>query len=151
MRNRAAAARSPPPARMAGLPINNAASRQRERGTGAVTRTASGVSGTREAASLFDQPQQGRRRWLCGDRGSCGLPVGASSGNIASHNAFSSESEIRLIFIRSSRIATDTNWAVSRLALSRRPARHCSSVARIECNRCSELATSVSSVTELAR
>jgi hypothetical protein len=32
-----------------------------------------------------------------------------------------------------------------------RAARHCSRVARIDCSRSSELATSVSSVTELAR
>jgi hypothetical protein len=94
---------------------------------------------------------RGRRRWPCGDFGSCDLSAGASSGNIASHKAFNSESATRLSFIRSSRIATDTNRAVSRLPLSMRTARHSSRVARTECNRSSELATSVVSVTELAR
>src|SRR5450631_1349346 len=47
----------------------------------------------------------GRRRWPCGDFGSCDRSAGASSGGvIASHKAFSSESAIRLSFIRNSRI-----------------------------------------------
>jgi len=93
---------------------------------------------------------KGRRRWPCGDFGCCDLSAAASSGNIASHNAFNSESVIRWSFIRSSRIATDTNSAVSR-SLPSRTARHCSRVARTERNRSSELATGVFSVAELAR
>lgn len=93
---------------------------------------------------------KGRRRCRCGDFGCCELFVAGSSCNIASHNAFNSESVIRWSFIRSSRIATDTNSAVSR-SLPSRTARHCSRVARTERNRSSELATRVFSVAELAR
>src|ERR1035437_8497583 len=93
----------------------------------------------------------GRRRWPCDDFESRDLSAGASSGNIASHKAFNSESAIRWSFIRRSRIATDSNCAVSRSRLSARTARHPSRVARTECNRSSELATGVFSVTELAR
>jgi hypothetical protein len=93
----------------------------------------------------------GRRRWPCGKIGACDLSAGPSSGIIVSHNAFNSESAIRLSFIRSWRIATDTNDAVSWSVLAMRTARHSSRVARTECNRCSELATGVFSVTELTR
>ena len=99
----------------------------------------------------FTSLSSGRRRWACGDFTCCNLSAGASSGNIASHKAFNSESAIRLSFIRSSRIATETNSAVWRSLLSMRAARHSSRVARIEFNRSSELATSVFSVSELAR
>jgi hypothetical protein len=44
-----------------------------------------------------------------GALGSCDPPAGASSGSIASHKAFNSESATRYSLIRSSRIATDTN------------------------------------------
>ena len=94
--------------------------------------------------------RKGRRRCGCGDFGCCDPSAAASSGNIASHNAFNSESVIRWSFIRSSRIATDTNSAASR-SLPSRAARHCSRVARTERNRSSELATGVFSVTQLAR
>jgi hypothetical protein len=90
------------------------------------------------------------RRSPCGDV-ACDLSAGPWSGIIASHNTFNSESATRLSFIRSWRIAKETNSAVSRLALTRRAVRHSSRAARTECNRCSELATSVFSVTALAR
>jgi hypothetical protein len=91
-------------------------------------------------------------RWRsCANFGVCDLCGGAVSGTIASHNAFNSESATRLSFIRSSRMATDTNCAVSRLPLSIKAVRHSSRVANTECNRCSELATSVFSGTELTR
>jgi hypothetical protein len=92
----------------------------------------------------------GRRRWPCGEIGARGF-FGLSSGVIASHKALNSESAIRLSVIRSCRMATDTNCAVSRLVLSASTARHCSRVARTECSRCSELATGVFFLTELAR
>ncbi|SHG68344.1 hypothetical protein SAMN05443248_2354 [Bradyrhizobium erythrophlei] len=91
----------------------------------------------------------GGRCGPCRDCGSCELS--SSSANISSHSAFNSESPMRLIFIRSPRTATDNNCALSRLPLSIRTVRHCSRVARTDCNRCSGLATSVFSVTELAR
>jgi hypothetical protein len=99
----------------------------------------------------FTSFSRGRRRWACCDFACCDLSAGASSGNIASHKALKSESAIRLSFIRSSRTATETNSAVSRSLLWMRASRHSSRVARIERNRASELATSVFSVTELAR
>jgi hypothetical protein len=103
------------------------------------------IAGQRRYLTSFSG---GSRREPCGDFGSpC---AGGSSGAIASHKAFNSESAILLSFIRSSRIATDTNSAVCR-SLSISAARHSSSVARTERSRSSELATSVFSVTELAR
>ena len=142
MRNRPALARSAPPATMVVFPINNAASRHPKRAPPS-RRKGIGRPEPKNPRCYLTSFSSGRRRGPCGDFGSCDLSAAASSGTIASHKAFSSSSVIRLSFIRSSRIATDTNWAVSRLELLTRPARHCSSVARIKCNRSSELATGV--------
>src|SRR5256886_7224711 len=70
---------------------------------------------------------------------------------MASHSSFNSRSEMPLRFIRYWRMATDTKCAVSISPLLTRDARHCSSNARIEGDRSSELATGVLSDTELAR
>lgn len=146
-------ATEPPPWRAPGrrgwrsILINNPASCQPEPAAAAQPAIENAIPSLRYLTSFSN----GRRPGPCGDFGSCGRSAGASSCSIASHNALNSESAMRLSFIRSSRIATDTNWAVSRWALSIRPARHCSSVARIKCNRSSELATSVSSDAELTR
>jgi hypothetical protein len=148
MRNRPALARSAPSATMVVFPINNAALRHRKR-TPPWRGDEIGGSRSRKPRGYLTSFSSGRRRG--GGFGYCSRSAAESSCTIASHKAFSSESVIRLSFIRSSRIATDTNWAVSRLELSIRPARHCSSVARITCNRCSELVTSVSSIAQLAR
>jgi hypothetical protein len=92
------------------------------------------ISDTRRYFTNFNNG----RRSASGD-GS--VSAGGSSANIASHKAFNSESPIRLSLILMSRMATPTNRAVSRLPLSIRPARHSSSVTRIECSLCSESAT----------
>lgn len=83
----------------------------------------------------------GRRRRLCGDVGPCDWSPGERSGVTASHKAFHSASVIRLSFIRSWRIAIDTNCAVSWLALAIRTARQCSRVASAACNCWSECDT----------
>lgn len=97
--------------------------------------------------SYLTSLSNGRRRWPAGgfpsDFGSLDRSGRTSSGSIASHRAFSSASEIRLSFMRSSRMATDTSCAVSRLPPARRTARHSSRVARTESNCSSELATGV--------
>jgi hypothetical protein len=79
------------------------------------------------------------------------LSIAATSRNTASHNAFNSESSIRLSLIRSSRMATDTNCAVSRSPPRTRAARHLSRVARTARNFSSELVTGVFPVSKLAR
>ena len=73
------------------------------------------------------------------------------SATMASHSSFNSRSEMPLRFMRYWRMATDTKCAVSGSPLLTRAARHCSSVARMEGDRSSELATGVLSDTELAR
>jgi len=127
------------------FPINNPAS--------AAARAATpGAPRARELCCYLTSFSIGPRRGPCGDLGSCEFSREAScSRNIASHKAFSSESAMPLSFIRSPRTATDTNWAVSRLPPSARIVRHCSRVERTDRSRCSELDTSVFSVTELAR
>jgi hypothetical protein len=103
--------------------------------------------GNPDASAYFTIFSGVPRRWpFRSDRPS----AKAATGSIASHNAFNSESAIRLSFIRRSRIATDNIWAVSGLELTKRAARLFSSIMRIERNRSSELATSVFSDTELA-
>jgi hypothetical protein len=79
-----------------------------------------------KTAPLSNQLQQRATAGPCGDFGSCDLSAAASSGSMASHSAFNSESASRLSFIRSSRMATDTNSEVSRSRLSISAARHCS-------------------------
>jgi hypothetical protein len=93
------------------------------------------VSGS-EPRRYFTNFNKGR----CSASGAGSVSAGGSSANIASHRAFNSESPIRLSLILMSRMATPTNRAVSRLPLSMRPARHSSSVIRIECSFCSESA-----------
>ena len=92
-----------------------------------------------------------RRRRPWGGIGPCESCTGQRSGATASQKAFHSASVIRLSFIRSWRIAIDTNCALSPLALAIRTARHCSRVARAACNRCSESATRAVAGAELAR
>ncbi|MBU6461750.1 MAG: hypothetical protein KGK01_00940 [Bradyrhizobium sp.] len=80
----------------------------------------------------------GKRRWLL-----CAPSGGASFCVMASHKAFNSASPIRLSFIRSWRIASESSCAVSGSALTSSAALHFSSAARTECDRRSELDTSV--------